>query len=1142
MKKHNIYIALSALVLLSAACTREIEENIPGPGIDPGEGKAVFTFTPNFSDQPMTKGLSLNPEVKNIYFAVFDAAGYKLSEYAEAVPNSYATTNWDKDTPTKDIYSYSVELTITDKPRIIHIIANAPETLTYGTEDEVIGSLFTTLDAPETAMKKDGVTPKGTDRKDAYWCRIYLTDGVWAEPDEATKESDPTGYAAKRAKYMGVVNELKKARLVRNFSQITMTNYSTDNFLMTGFWLTNVPDLGSVAPYNRNTGKFVNNYSDYANVDTLRMVTGGNYQGFFPADASIISIAGTDGWQTAPVPETSALGLSKVSVGPDETLQHTGKSAFCYEREVPRANPLYIIVEGKFKTQKDIEDGKTWEEITATYYKIDLKDENDTYFPILRNFNYRVNISEVYRAGASTVEGALSSAPSGDISTSLDMSGLTNMSDGTSQIFVSETEVVLVGDGDVLLRYEYIPNLKVKDANGIPVAVNDTTEALTAAQITEVQSWTEATEASTVKTLWEALTKSQRMTLWAVLDPIAKTNVSNKLDESYPSGWKGEGPDKFPYLKTAAVDSSKYVTIIRTPGESGAVFKDQKVKTANETADNYREITLKPVDPSAVVKTETVTITGHFWKKEKGVYKDYTMTRVVTYRLREKLTMTASCSPAKITDEKESQVAVVIGLESGLPSSIFSLNLDIEAKNKSLTGDNTVSGNDLPVNSGASTIEGNSKPSYWFTRTITWTEYDSATPAADGKKYFTAYFKTSKAGTQKDTIYVSNKYFNQASTDYSRYTAKGFTNASFSGALAVGTDVDFKFDMEAFEGSSYTVQIGMKGIEPAAGETQLTYVGTSDGLEVYTMTVTSNTGNSIQLAPYKSGTDAVEVRLLADEYTTSSVKASPLESPIYMYVDINGTDGSAIDLVALNGADVTGSNQLTVGQTGKLTVYVSESATSIQIGSLTANRKTSGSGATITKDGRTYYAYTTNNNYTAPSKSGSGGAGYDELIVKLNGANIGTIDVPVWGIRRSTTALGNNAPSTSTWYIFYNNGRERYLYKNNTTLALRTENNNYDALMQFTSNGTDTKVFCASANQQVVGTNGNFSFGASGTTYTWASKHTQLTWKSSGGGGSGTTYYWRGDSTTAAKMSSETSSSTRNNWTFYPVTIVNPAS
>lgn len=1165
MKNIRYILACIASLAIISSCAKEITGESPEKGTD-GKGTAVFTFTPNFGDEVQTKAMSLDPadptdphgsSIKNIYFAVFDAAGFKLSEYAEAIPNSYATENGV-------VYSYSVKLSVTDEKRIVHIIANAPDRLKYGTEEEVIGSLCTYLDAEESGE---------FDRQDAYWERIVLENGVHAEPDIALKTDNPAEYAIKYAAYMDVVETLNEAKLTRNFTQLTLSNKAT-NFEVTGFMLENVPARGSIAPYNRNNMKFQEDYERWNSILDMIDKNKGNYQGFTPAGTEIISYS-----------DLSEEELQDMLIAP-------GGSAFCYEREVPKNNPLYVIIAGKYNGG------------AVTYYKIDLRDQDKQYFPVLRNFNYRVNINTVSRDGASTIKGALLASPAGsDISTSLDLNELTNISDGTARMFISETGAVLVGQADpsdtddvqtnddyVYLRYKFIPNIT---AAGQPAA-NITKEQWIAKWIGEHSGCTPE----------EAETKL--------------------LDEEH----------------------DPYVTIEREVAEGSAkIFKPAGLTVADsdETEDNYRVVTLRPYAPTAVIRTETVTVTGHYYANGKWE----TITRSTTYKLREKLTMQVSCSPTKIPNQTDQAIDVVIGLEAGLPSAMFSLDMIIEAQGLSLTPNN----DNLPVYSGPSTIGTGGAPSFYFSKTITWTDYLNApivTTTGGDFKYFSCHFKTNKAVDPSDVIYVSNNYFNQESTTFTTYTAKNFDNLTYKKSSStvtdseIGDDLSFSFSMSAIP-SDNKVKVYMLGVEST--DSNLNFVGTDDeGYEIYEMSVSSTSG-SFTLSPYSVG--IATIKLEADEFIAKSkdievlmpgskkytlasrainvyrisapakfsngtvvsyyysdpksggvhpagsftlnsdsrnssdvsitaISGSTLyfsaeyngktyygsaniddlgaattssrydlvlnTNPPYvipsLYADDKHTDASAINLVSsLTGTDVTEKGQLAVGQKGRLTVYVSEQAASIQIGDLTANRVTSGTGATITKEGKTYYAYTTTSDYTAASSgSANGGAGTNALEITYDGFSLGTVNVPVWGISRSTTALGDNEPNTSTWYIFYNNGQTRYLYKNGSTLGLRRENNNYDALMKFTSTAGTTNVFCASADKQVKGTTGDFSFDASGTTYTWANNHTRLTYKQGG-----TTYYWRGDTSTAAKMSSSTSSSTRNNWTIYPVTIVDPA-
>ena len=250
--KRTSYLILLAAALIATSCSKENNLVLDPAASNPEigmehDGKVTFMLTPDFGDnqEAGTRAMAEKPQVKNLYIAVFDAAGYKLAEYAEATSSQKATEN---DTE----YKYSVELTVSDKPRIIHILANAPESLSFGSEAEIIGSLYSKYNADETS-----------EWQDAYWQRIELP-GIYSKP-----ASDDPDYTAKLAKYNAVRNALDKPKLIRNFAKITVINSCAD-FTLTGFWLTNVPDRGSFAPYNRNTGTFVDNYDKYPSVDDMR--------------------------------------------------------------------------------------------------------------------------------------------------------------------------------------------------------------------------------------------------------------------------------------------------------------------------------------------------------------------------------------------------------------------------------------------------------------------------------------------------------------------------------------------------------------------------------------------------------------------------------------------------------------------------------------------------------------------------------------------------------------------------------------------------------------------------------------------------------------------------------------------------------
>lgn len=360
--------------------------------------------------QDMTKAPGETPHLQNLYVSVFETNGYKLAEYAEAYPITLATENGT-------IYGYTVELNVSDKPRILHFIGNAPKEIKYGSEAEVIGSLVTRADASDS----------NGEYTESYWQRIEL-DKIPGIPDR-----DDANYDAKMAEYNAVSDQLKGITLVRNFAKVTVKSTSTSNLEITGFWFINNPDQGTVAAYNRHSGEFVSEYQSKS-IDDLRETL--DYQGF--------EITGTKY-----VTPASFEDGNKITVASSTE----GASGYVYEREPALSDPLYIIVEGKYNGSP-----------TSTYYKVSMQDAAGEFFPLLRNFEYLVTISDVSRPGEASPEAAILAAPTGDISVNLDLQDIPNISNGISRLTVEETQVILVAEEgnntNFVLKYKFEPDIK----------------------------------------------------------------------------------------------------------------------------------------------------------------------------------------------------------------------------------------------------------------------------------------------------------------------------------------------------------------------------------------------------------------------------------------------------------------------------------------------------------------------------------------------------------------------------------------------------------------------------------------------------------------------------------------------------------
>lgn len=330
-------------------------------------------------------------QIHNLYVAVFDGAGYKLSEYAKA-ELAEAMVNRDNGTT----YRYSVSLTVSKEPRILHFIANAPKKLSYGSESEVIGSLYTSLSNDDVDSFQE-----------SYWQRIEM-EKIPARP---LAGEDATDYNAAAAKLNGI-------KLVRNYSKITFsTDLDPSVFDFEGAWLINAPDRGTVAPYNRNTGEFQSDYLTYDNVGALEDPAGGNYQRFMlatteydvPSNASYFVETGTGKNMIDPV----VINSKKLIQG------------FVYEREKALENPMYIIIKAKYNGSP-----------TSSYYKIALQNSTGEFYSMLRNFNYLVKVAKVSAKGRESAWDAYISAPSGDISLNVEFQDIKTISDGEARIAV----------------------------------------------------------------------------------------------------------------------------------------------------------------------------------------------------------------------------------------------------------------------------------------------------------------------------------------------------------------------------------------------------------------------------------------------------------------------------------------------------------------------------------------------------------------------------------------------------------------------------------------------------------------------------------------------------------------------------------
>lgn len=413
------WMFISAAVLAVLSCSREREQDL---FVEP-EGKVEVTFKVA-GDQLPTKALGERHQLETMHIAVFGGSGY-LKEYVKAdmireetYDYHYYDASHEVHDETVPMFVYKVHITLSNSPRRVHFIGNGPTSIPFGKDFEVLPTLL-------------------GEKETGYWQMIELdhvsalqdSDGDYLTPDEhgGTKKRENS-----EDPYMPSVELVEKFTLIpliRNWSKIELEAEDPDksNFTPISFAVVNVPKQGALVPYGGVKG-FITNYKDLS----FEQLRGDeyNYGGNLPAavqfDTSVPSASDF----------TDFTGGVK-HYAKDAPEDDEDYAAYLYERPVPDANipPSSVIVYGKYYNEDDLTD----EEIAAggvlCYYKVDLM-EGSEYYPVLRNFKYRVKIDKISARGHATPEEAFAAAGSADVSADINASTLPDISDGTRRMAI----------------------------------------------------------------------------------------------------------------------------------------------------------------------------------------------------------------------------------------------------------------------------------------------------------------------------------------------------------------------------------------------------------------------------------------------------------------------------------------------------------------------------------------------------------------------------------------------------------------------------------------------------------------------------------------------------------------------------------
>ncbi|MBR8713569.1 hypothetical protein [Porphyromonas levii] len=438
------FLFLLSLFALSACSNSRNEEPDVHSTVKEGERftTRVAINSSELESFKLRAGIEKIEDVKSLRVLVFDENQNFL--YSEDVKTLGETTDiaLDKDGQflpdhlqdgITSIREFEVSLIKSSKKRYVHFVANhdwTGFTQDYYAVGTSAGEFMTHPSLVDKYEDLHGASPKPSDL--SLWS-VYEADQL----DENTFKD-------------------KVVKLLRTYAKVTIkvgdaVNDPTksERFELTGYAFCNVPDRGTIAPFETSLYHYEFPFSP--NFATK------------PVDMKLMNE------ESAVAEGTSPLTFTKVDDPTKETEPY-----YLFEKDNTKEDhKTFLIIKGiRTNTDKGINEEER-------YYKIDLVDRKDaksinTYFPILRNKYYTVNINGVKSDGFKTVKEAIEAPAGNNVFADTKLQEFGKISDGTLSLSVDPIQLVAVrkktysfnvlytGDEKYL---KYYPSWNVTDLN-----------------------------------------------------------------------------------------------------------------------------------------------------------------------------------------------------------------------------------------------------------------------------------------------------------------------------------------------------------------------------------------------------------------------------------------------------------------------------------------------------------------------------------------------------------------------------------------------------------------------------------------------------------------------------------------------------
>lgn len=379
--KRTLYLFTSLLLMLTA-CVRE---DIDVPQIDDvPEGYTRVTFKASAPSPTIGVGTrAVDPDgldVNNMTLFCFNEFGLYISSEAATLKAHAA----DPGTGISDKGTY--EAVIPSHTRIIHFLANHSK------------GLYDEKDFPGQTESMVVANMEGGSGMLVYWSRFEMDNSDTPIHDQLAALK----YTIGGVTYDGI-------KLIRNQAKVTIDNWNTSHFVVTGYRTVNIPAFGTVAPHHPTEHfHIVENWESTEDFVTL------------PNNQALMS------------------DITDINTKPED---------YIFESENAGDKLISVIIKGRNKT--DSQD---------KYYRIVMQNEDGSNFMIRRNHHYNINITGPLTFGQDTFEKALTAPASNNAWISID-EWVNEISNGTETLWVEQTSYVLSSDQyagtDWTFKYKY---------------------------------------------------------------------------------------------------------------------------------------------------------------------------------------------------------------------------------------------------------------------------------------------------------------------------------------------------------------------------------------------------------------------------------------------------------------------------------------------------------------------------------------------------------------------------------------------------------------------------------------------------------------------------------------------------------------